>query len=116
MGRVCGAIRLRGGQITRPSSRIQSPWNTTDGVIFRIGGGDDDQGWPSGRPAPRAQGPQRYRDELNFAESLIASVSVTISENLKTLEFNDEILDPTSGKPVTRTLSITDADKFGDCL
>jgi len=62
---------------------------------------------------PRTHGPHRYRDELNFAEFPIASVSDTISDNLKTLEFTDEIFDPSSGKPVTRTLTITAADKFG---
>lgn len=61
----------------------------------------------------RGHGPQRYRDELNFAEFPIASVSDTVSENLKTLEFTDEIFDPSSGRPVTRTLTITAADKFG---
>jgi len=62
---------------------------------------------------PRGHGPQRYRDELNFAEFPIASVSNTIAENQKTLEFTDEIFDPSTGKPVTRTLTITAADKFG---
>ena len=36
---------------------------------------------------------QRYRDELNFAEFPIASVSDTIAEGQKTLEFTDEIFD-----------------------
>src|SRR3954447_18119982 len=62
---------------------------------------------------PARHGQQRYRDELNFAEFPIASVSDTIAENQKTLEFSDEIFDPSSGKPVTRTLTITAADKFG---
>jgi hypothetical protein len=56
---------------------------------------------------------QRYRDELNFAEFPIASVSDTIAAGQKTLEFTDEIFDPSTGKPVTRTLVITAADKFG---
>ncbi|MBI1213742.1 MAG: replication initiator protein A [Alphaproteobacteria bacterium] len=56
---------------------------------------------------------QRYRDELNFAEFPIASVSDTIADNQKTLEFSDEIFDPSTGSTVTRTLSITAADKFG---
>ncbi|QDV33721.1 replication initiator protein A [Tautonia plasticadhaerens] len=62
---------------------------------------------------PHRHGPQRYRDELNFAEFPIASVSDTVAENQKTLEFTDEIFDPSSGKPVARTLTITAADKFG---
>ena len=56
---------------------------------------------------------QRYRDELNFAEFPIASVSDTIADNQKTLEFSDEIFDPSTGTNVTRTLTITAADKFG---
>ena len=55
----------------------------------------------------------RYRDELNFAEFPIAAVSDTIPDNQKTLEFTDEIFDPSSNRTVTRTLTITAADKFG---
>lgn len=61
----------------------------------------------------RITGPHRFRDELNFAEFPLAAVSDTIADNVKTLEFNDEIFDPSSGKTVTRTLVITAADKFG---
>ncbi len=57
--------------------------------------------------------PHRYRDELNFAEFPIASVSDTIAEGQKTLEFTDEIFDPSTNKTVPRTLVITAADKFG---
>jgi hypothetical protein len=56
---------------------------------------------------------QRYRDELNFAEFPIASVSDTIAEGQKTLEFTDEVFDSSTNKTVTRTLVITAADKFG---
>jgi hypothetical protein len=56
---------------------------------------------------------QRYRDELNFAEFPIAAVSDTVADNVKTLEFTDEIFDPSTKKPVARTLIITAADKFG---
>lgn len=62
---------------------------------------------------PPRPGTHRYRDELNFAEFPIAAVSDTIAENQKTLEFTDEIFDPSSNKNVTRTLTITAADKFG---
>lgn len=55
----------------------------------------------------------RYRDELNFAEFPIAAVSDVVPDNQKTLEFTDEIFDPSSGKTVARTLTITAADKFG---
>src|SRR4051812_22040769 len=55
----------------------------------------------------------RFRDELNFAEFPIAAVADTVAANVKTLEFEDEIFDPSTKKPVTRTLVITAADKFG---
>lgn len=55
----------------------------------------------------------RYRDEMNFAEFPLAAVSDVVPEGLKTLEFTDEITDPSTGKPVTRTLTVTAADKFG---
>ena len=58
-------------------------------------------------------GSYRFRDELNFAEFPIASVADTIADNVKTLEFTDEIFDPSAGKTVPRTLVITAADKFG---
>lgn len=61
----------------------------------------------------RGSGSHRFRDELNFAEFPIASVADTIADNVKTLEFTDEIFDPSAGKPVPRTLVITAADKFG---
>ncbi len=61
----------------------------------------------------RGNGSHRFRDELNFAEFPIAAVSDTVSGDVKTLEFTDEIFDPSSGSTVTRTLSITAADKFG---
>jgi hypothetical protein len=58
-------------------------------------------------------GANYYRDELNFAEFPIASVADTIPENVKTLEFTDEIFDESAKRPVLRTLVITAADKFG---
>lgn len=58
-------------------------------------------------------GPHRFRDELNFAEFPIAAVADTVADNVKTLEFTDEIFDPSTNKTVTRTLAITAADKFG---
>lgn len=62
---------------------------------------------------PARHGPHKFKDELNFAEFPIAAVSDTVPENQKTLEFTDEIFDPSSGKNVTRTVTITAADKFG---
>ena len=56
---------------------------------------------------------QRYRDEMNFAEFPIASVSDTIALGQKTLEFTDEIFDPSTNRTVPRTLVITAADRFG---
>jgi hypothetical protein len=55
----------------------------------------------------------RYRDELNFAEFPIAAVADVVPAGQKTLEFTDEIFDQSSGRPVTRTLTITAADRFG---
>ena len=43
-------------------------------------------------PAGKPVGSHRYRDELNFAEFPIASVSDTIAEGQKTLEFTDDEL------------------------
>lgn len=63
--------------------------------------------------APARSSGHRFRDELNFAEFPIASVSDTVADNVKTLEFSDEVYDPSSGKTVERTLAITAADKFG---
>src|SRR5206468_1008621 len=57
--------------------------------------------------------PQKYRDEMNFAEFPIASVSDTIPDNQKTLEFTDVITDSSSGMPVTRTLTLAAAAKSG---
>lgn len=56
---------------------------------------------------------QRYRDELNFCEFPLATLADTPADRQKTLEFTDEIFDPSTGKPVARTLVITAADKFG---
>src|SRR5262245_772627 len=60
-----------------------------------------------------ARSGQRYRDEMNFAEFPLASVSDTIAEGQKTLEFTDEIFDPSTNRTVPRTLVITAADRFG---
>ncbi len=60
-----------------------------------------------------ARGGLRYRDELNFAEFPLSSVSDSIAQNQKTLEFTDEIFDPSTNRTVPRTLVITAADRFG---
>lgn len=59
--------------------------------------------------APR----ESYRDELNFAEFPLASLTTTIPRGQKTLEFTDEIFDKARNERVTRKLTITASDKFG---
>jgi hypothetical protein len=60
---------------------------------------------PSGR--------EFYRDELNFAEFPLASVSTSLPKSQKTLEFTDEIFDKSRNERVTRKLTITASDKYG---
>lgn len=54
-----------------------------------------------------------YRDELNFAEFPLASVSTSLPKDQKTLEFTDEIFDKARNERVTRKLTITASDKYG---
>lgn len=54
-----------------------------------------------------------YRDELNFAEFPLASVSTYLPKGQKTLEFTDEIFDKARNQRVTRKLTITASDKYG---
>ena len=54
-----------------------------------------------------------YRDELNFAEFPLASVSTSLPKGQKTLEFTDEIFDKARNERVTRKLTITASDKYG---
>lgn len=54
-----------------------------------------------------------YRDELNFAEFPLASVSTSLPKDQKTLEFTDEIFDKSTNQRVTRKLTITASDKYG---
>src|SRR6476646_4386525 len=54
-----------------------------------------------------------YRDELNFAEFPLASVSTSLPKSQKTLEFTDEIFDKARNERVTRKLTITASDKYG---
>jgi hypothetical protein len=54
-----------------------------------------------------------YRDELNFAEFPLASVSTKLPKDQKTLEFTDEIFDKARNERVTRKLTITASDKYG---
>lgn len=60
-------------------------------------------------PSPR----EFYRDELNFAEFPLASVSTSLPKGQKTLEFTDEIFDKSRNQRVTRKLTITASDKYG---
>lgn len=54
-----------------------------------------------------------YRDELNFAEFPLASLSSTLPKDQKTLEFTDEIFDKSLNRRVQRKLTITASDKYG---
>lgn len=54
-----------------------------------------------------------FRDELNFAEFPLASISTSLPKDQKTLEFTDEIFDKSANKRVTRKLTITASDKYG---
>jgi hypothetical protein len=56
---------------------------------------------------------ETYRDELNFAEFPLASLSTSLPKDQKTLEFTDEIFDKSVNKRVQRKLTITASDKFG---
>lgn len=67
--------------------------------------------------AERATSPEsvreQYRDELNFAEFPLASVSTSLPKDQKTLEFTDEIFDKARNERITRKLTITASDKYG---
>src|SRR3954468_17416557 len=54
-----------------------------------------------------------YRDELNFAEFPLASLSTSLPKDQKTLEFTDEIFDKSINQRVQRKLTITASDKNG---
>ena len=56
---------------------------------------------------------EHYRDELNFAEFPLASVSTKLPKDQKTLEFTDEIFDSSRNERITRKLVITASDKYG---
>jgi hypothetical protein len=58
-------------------------------------------------------GREGFRDELNFAEFPLASLSTSLPKNQKTLEFTDEIFDRSRNERVTRKLTITASDKYG---
>src|ERR1043166_9719462 len=58
-------------------------------------------------------GRESYRDELNFAEFPLASLSTSLPKDQKTLEFTDEIFDKSVSKRVQRKLTITASDKYG---
>lgn len=60
--------------------------------------------------APRSES---FKDELNFAEFPLASLSDWVPEDQKTLEFHDTIFDQSIGKNITRKLTIAASDKYG---
>jgi plasmid replication initiation protein len=69
----------------------------------------------SARPQTKepTAGREIYRDELNFAEFPLASLSTSLPKDQKTLEFTDEIFDKSLNKRIQRKLTITASDKFG---
>lgn len=54
-----------------------------------------------------------YRDEMNFAEFPLCSLSDRISPKIKTLTFESTIYDQSIKKEVPRTLTISASDKYG---
>ncbi len=60
-----------------------------------------------------SSGRESHRDELNFAEFPLASLSTSLPKDQKTLEFADEIFDKSVNKRVQRKLTITASDKYG---
>ncbi|BDC49811.1 hypothetical protein F183_A21270 [Bryobacterales bacterium F-183] len=65
------------------------------------------------RTSPQDAHRPNYRDELNFAEFPLASLSTVLPKDQKTLEFSDEIFDKSVNKRVQRKLTITASDKYG---
>ena len=57
--------------------------------------------------------PLDFRDEMNFAEFPISSVSDTIPVGQKTLVFQDRIFDRGKQSQTTRTLTISGSEMFG---
>jgi hypothetical protein len=64
-------------------------------------------------PSQRTTSREVYRDELNFAEFPLASVSTKLPKGQKTLEFTDEIFDKARNERIARKLTITASDKYG---
>lgn len=56
---------------------------------------------------------ERFKDELNFAEFPLASLTTSIPAGQKTLTFNDTVIDKGANKPVTRKLTITASEQYG---
>src|SRR5689334_17539329 len=54
-----------------------------------------------------------YRDEMNFAEFPLASMSDVVGGGQKTLVFGDTITDQSTNQRVVRKLTITGSDEYG---
>lgn len=65
------------------------------------------------RDEPQIPTAKSYRDELNFAEFPIASVSDRIPASQKTLTFADSIFDQSRNARVSRKLTISGSDNYG---
>lgn len=63
--------------------------------------------------APPRAGGHSYRDELNFAEFPLASLSDRVPQGQKTLVFTDSVFDQGRRQTVTRKLTISASDEYG---
>ena len=57
--------------------------------------------------------PQRFKDELNFAEFPLGSLADSVATETKSLIFTDTIFDQGTNQPVTRKLTISPSSEYG---
>ena len=69
--------------------------------------------FPDFKDPRKALRPLGGRDELNLAEFPITLLAGRVPDGCKTLIFQDEIKDQSTGKPVARKLTITGSDHYG---
>lgn len=60
-----------------------------------------------------ANKPQRFKDELNFAEFPLGSLADSVATETKSLIFTDTIFDQGTNQPVTRKLTISPSSEYG---
>lgn len=61
---------------------------------------------------PAQAQPERFKDELNFAESPLASLADHVPEDQKTLVFVDTIYVEGRNPPLSRKLTISPSDEY----